>query len=249
MTILPHVLLAASLSVLGAFAAGSLGAQAHIPGAAPVVVSALVGAMLGLGLGILGALGMSLHRRRLVLALTGPLSVAVIGWGGWSVIEMQRPSTDPELAYLGLPDFHITLSQAAGLDPDVAAVEIDTDDRLWTTRLSDGRICRGVLRASVQDRLGTAMAAALPLPEQVVDICGPASGGEGVRLDWRKASGEDEIETGSAIVSAACRQAHPALDGLARTITLAPSLAVSRSICFQPVPVRANGLDSHGGEG
>lgn len=246
---LHRLLHAGSLLILGAFAAGALGAQVEVPGAAPVFGAAIVGAALGGAVGLLGAEGLSFNRRRLMLALTGPLAVAVLGWGAWSVVEMRRPTTDPELAYIGLPSFRITLSQAAGLEPDVAAVEIDTDDRLWTTRQADGRVCRGVLRASVQDRLGTAMAAALPLPDSVEDVCGPQAGGDGVRLDWRRVVGENETETGSAVVSAECRQAHPALDGLARTMTLAPTLAFSRSICFPGQALRADELDAGGSQG
>lgn len=224
---LARLLLVVSLAILGFVAGASLGNRWSPEGASGIVSAALAGLGLGLVLGLLGAWQMSPRRRRLVLALTAPLAFAVMGWLAWNVSELRKPAEDPEIAYLGLPSYHLALT---GLDGSEGAtsVVIDTAARRWETRHTDGRVCRGLLRASVQERVGLSLIAALPVPEGAEDAC--LSDAPGARIEWRLETGE-EPETGAATITQECRVAHPALDGLARTLTLAPTLAQSRPLC------------------
>ncbi|MEO0680674.1 MAG: hypothetical protein AAF192_09690 [Pseudomonadota bacterium] len=212
--------------LLGAAAGAGLGGLLARPddglvAAATVMLSVILGAGLGSVAGGLIAWRASEIWRRRLLRIGGPAALIVAGIGGWAAWEMRQASRDPESAYAGLPVFSAALTRGAAADPVLARfVEVDAAARIWRTGLPDGRVCEGRLRASVQARLGEALAAALPLPAA-------CAGGEAdTQLIW-----SDDAGAGRAELTEACLSAHPPVAALARALSMASSMAQSGASC------------------
>jgi len=227
--------LALSFCIIGMTAGLWTGGQVANPesgvaGGAVVALGGVFGAVIGLVIGVVGAFRMS-HRGRLaMLFLTGLPALGLIGAFGWASVQSIHAESDPDSAYAGLRDFQITLTRDHESDPVLARqVRIDTTARHWRLRMPDGRTCQGTLRASVQARLETALAAAIADAPYAGD-CAVDSDMPGTYLGWHF-NPADESAAAVALLPG-CLAAHPALVTLANLVGQSPTMAPSRVRCF-----------------
>lgn len=199
-------------------------------GGAVVALGGVLGGLLGLVIGMVGAFRMS-HRGRLaMLFLTGLPALGLIGAFGWASVQSIHAESAPASAYAGLRDFQITLARDHDSDPVLARqVRIDTTARHWQLRMPDGRTCQGTLRASVQARLETALAAAIA-DAPYAENCAVDSDMPGTYLGWHF-NPADESAAAVALMPG-CLAAHPALAVLGNMVGQAPTMAPSRVRCF-----------------
>lgn len=227
-----RILILISFVVIGAALGALIGTALVTPGdglvgGAKVVMGMVIGGVLGLVAGGFAA-WQSGPRMRFALGLaTAPIAAVVIAFAVWSAWQARQAVTDPEEAYLDLPEYTLTLTRGPGADPALARqVVVDTSAKTWSSTLPDGRECEGTLRAAVQKRVGEALLRAMPLPDEADAACGAVSP---ERLQWDMKA--PEISTGAAGLSQECIAVHPPLRAVADVVGMAPTLAESGTDC------------------
>lgn len=189
-------------------------AGSGLAGGAIVLGYGVIGAAVALVLGIVVGLRLPDPALRRLSVVMGAVSVLFIAYVAIRIRAQRLANEDPPEAYMGIPEYSLTLERTANADPVLAKlVSVSSTDRRWTTTLPDDRVCKGTPPAAVLRETAEALQSFLDATNGAVEC----EGGAEEILRWRLDS-DGAILEGNVQLNEACLVRTPSLQPVVLTI-------------------------------